>query len=82
LFNQKKKTLSIPDDCYICGEYGHVQYDCPKKQLNSKSTPHINARGGPSNKKSRNRSKSSSSNSSKEPIPTEINQTKFQEVYN
>ena len=24
-------------DCYICGQFGHVQYDCPTKQKNSSS---------------------------------------------
>jgi len=74
--------LSILDDCYICGEYGHVQYDCPKKQGNPKVTTRGGARGGFNNKKQRNRSKSSSSNSSMETTPTEIDQNKIQQVYN
>ncbi len=70
--------MSILDDCYICGEYGHVQYDCPKKQGNTKVT----TRGGFNNKKQRNRSKSSSSSSSMETTLTETDQNKIQQVYN
>jgi len=75
--------LSILDDCYICGEYGHVQYDCPKKQVNSKPISRSGARGGGvNNKKQRNRTKSSSSNSSIEPTLNETAQNDIQQVYN
>ncbi len=74
--------MYILDDCYICGEYGHVQYDCPKKQGNPKVTTRGGARGGFNNRKQRNRSKSSSSNSSMETTSTEIDQNKIQQVYN
>lgn len=85
--NRKKRNLSILDDCYICGEFGHVRYDCPKKQGNTKSNTRINNRRGSSNKKTRHRSKSSSpasssSNCLKQPISSETTQTKFQDVYN
>ena len=28
---RRDTSISLPDDCYNCGEFGHVQYDCPKK---------------------------------------------------
>lgn len=74
--------MSILDDCYICGEYGHVQYDCPQKRGNTKFIPRGNRRGGFNNKKDRHPSKSSSSDLSIEITLPEIEQTKFQEVYN
>ncbi|CAF0880501.1 unnamed protein product [Adineta steineri] len=57
-------------DCYNCGEYGHVQYDCPKKLKNSKDArPNV---------KEINRSKSPSIDINL----NEIDQSSIQQVYN
>jgi hypothetical protein len=70
------------DDCYICGEYGHVQYDCPAKRGNTKFISRGARRGGFTNKNERNESKSSSSDSSIETNLPGIDQTRIQQVYN
>ncbi|CAF1460969.1 unnamed protein product [Adineta ricciae] len=67
-------------DCYLCGEYGHVQYDCPQKP---KSTARGNARGNNRNKTERKRSNSSSSSSSTEPTTiNEADHNRVQHLYN
>ncbi|CAF3201556.1 unnamed protein product [Rotaria socialis] len=69
-------------DCYICGEYGHVQYDCPKKQGHSKVASGDRTSVDVTNKKDRNQSKSISSVSSLEIISNQKDLDTIQQVYN
>ncbi|CAF5154890.1 unnamed protein product, partial [Rotaria magnacalcarata] len=69
-------------DCYICGKYGHVQYDCPKKQSNSKVASRGRTSVDATNKKDRNQSKSISSISSIEIMSSQKDLDTIQQVYN
>ncbi|CAF3890479.1 unnamed protein product, partial [Rotaria sordida] len=77
-FNNKYGVDLRLYDCYICGEYGHVQYDCPMKQNNSKNFSRNHIRTDIPNKKEHNRSKSPSIITNL----TEKDQNKFQQIYN
>ncbi|CAF3437622.1 unnamed protein product [Rotaria sp. Silwood1] len=81
-FNNKYGVDLQLYDCYICGEYGHVQYDCPMKQVNSKVLCRNRVRTDLTNKNEQNQSKSSASISSIEKNLTEKDQNRIQQVYN
>ncbi|CAF4146550.1 unnamed protein product [Rotaria sp. Silwood2] len=81
-FNNKYGVDLRLYDCYICGEYGHVQYDCPMKQANSKTLHRSRVCANLTKTKEQNQSKSSPSITSIEINHNEKYQNKIQEVYN
>ncbi|CAF3633749.1 unnamed protein product [Rotaria sp. Silwood1] len=69
-------------DCYICGEYGHIQYHCPMKKDKSKVKSRAHNRTDLTNKKKQIRSESSSSISSIEIILSKRDQGRIQRICN
>ncbi|CAF4812898.1 unnamed protein product, partial [Rotaria sp. Silwood2] len=58
-FNNKYGADIRLYDCYICGEYGHIQYNCPMKKNKSKVKSRTHNRTDLTNKKKQIRSESS-----------------------
>ena len=73
--------MKILDDCYICGQYGHIQYNCPMKQGDSKSASHGRVHADFKNNREKNHPMSSSISSIKINL-NETDRNQIQQIYN
>ncbi|CAF3068718.1 unnamed protein product [Rotaria sp. Silwood2] len=81
-FNNKHHIHHQLDDCYICGEYGHISYYCPMKKNTSTVVSRDRVQADLSNEKKQTRSESSSSLSSIEIILSKRDQGRVQRICN